>query len=565
CPVGGFQPARLVGSSWFSCSSQGCWPFTAELTRVVRCSSTSTTLPSSWSAPLGLHTTLQQARNTASAPHPTQTVLGLAKHTGSSVYQWREVVVAPDGVELLLDFKAPAGHSQSPSRYRSWSTQPVTSKASGQPCSLSETPIVFILHGIGGGSESRLARLLSDAAVARGWRAVVYNRRGHGESTLLPASLHPVKKSRPSSGTRSPTQGGLPSQPLSAQQVAAALSAATSAAAASLVRLASSARGSRTSVPSGPCTQEAAAQELASQPAKLQPFHNTVSAGIPSSTCTQGDTPAEGPAPQAEGPDRAAEVQRKQSLMQSMCKVFPRHSDVDDLAAVAQHLAQLFPTAPKLALGFSQGSNVLCHYLGLHANDPPPFTAAISVSNAFDLVTGTAALHLDWVTDALITRPLKRLLRKELAAVTELKEARNLQLDLVKALSTHHVREFDQALLVPAFGFGSVDEYYHTQSCKDVLMDIRTPLLLLNNLDDPVIPPALSLLGQEAASRNPALIAVCTKRGGHLGWLQVLAALPALHTACLMPWYTILSSYLPGASPLVPHKGLHLSRTSSGP
>ncbi|GFH26709.1 uncharacterized protein HaLaN_24901 [Haematococcus lacustris] len=97
-------------------------------------------------------------------------------------------------------------------------------------------------------------------------------------------------------------------------------------------------------------------------------------------------------------------------------------------------------------------------------------SSAISVSNAFDLVTGTAALHLDWVTDALITRPLKRLLRKELAAVTELKEARNLQLDLVKALSTHHVREFDQALLVPAFGFGSVDEYYHTQSCKDVLM-----------------------------------------------------------------------------------------------
>ncbi|KAL6748428.1 hypothetical protein V8C86DRAFT_1154470 [Haematococcus lacustris] len=428
------------------------------------------------------------------------------------------------------------------------------------------------MASVGGGSESRLARLLSDAAVARGWRAVVYNRRGHGESTLLPASLHPVKKSRPSSGTRSPTQGGLPSQPLSAQQVAAALSAATSAAAASLVRLASSARGSRTSVPSGPCTQEAAAQELASQTTKLQPFHNTVSAGIPSSTCTQGATPAEGPAPQTEGPDRAAEVQRKQSLMQSMCKVFPRHSDVDDLAAVAQHLAQLFPTAPKLALGFSQGSNVLCHYLGLHANDPPPFTAAISVSNAFDLVTGTAALHLDWVTDALITRPLKRLLRKELAAVTELKEARNLQLDLVKALSTHHVREFDQALLVPAFGFGSVDEYYHTQSCKDVLMDICTPLLLLNNLDDPVIPPALSLLGQEAASRNPALIAVCTKRGGHLGWLQgwlgrpwlvdvmvdymqaVLAAgaaglLPGFATAQQQPEEAPIATVQPGSAP----------------
>ncbi|KAJ9529670.1 hypothetical protein QJQ45_014402 [Haematococcus lacustris] len=52
----------------FSCLSQGCWPFTAELTRLVRCSSTSTTLSQRRSVPLGLHITLQQARSTASAP-----------------------------------------------------------------------------------------------------------------------------------------------------------------------------------------------------------------------------------------------------------------------------------------------------------------------------------------------------------------------------------------------------------------------------------------------------------------------------------------------------------------
>ncbi|KAJ9532988.1 hypothetical protein QJQ45_018070, partial [Haematococcus lacustris] len=33
CPAGGFQPAGLVALSLFSCLSQGCWPFTAELTR----------------------------------------------------------------------------------------------------------------------------------------------------------------------------------------------------------------------------------------------------------------------------------------------------------------------------------------------------------------------------------------------------------------------------------------------------------------------------------------------------------------------------------------------------
>ncbi|KAJ9510978.1 hypothetical protein QJQ45_027796 [Haematococcus lacustris] len=48
----------------------GCRPFTAELDLVVRRSSTSTTLPHRWPTPLDLHTTLQQARNTASAPQP---------------------------------------------------------------------------------------------------------------------------------------------------------------------------------------------------------------------------------------------------------------------------------------------------------------------------------------------------------------------------------------------------------------------------------------------------------------------------------------------------------------
>ncbi|KAJ9511761.1 hypothetical protein QJQ45_022634, partial [Haematococcus lacustris] len=84
CPAGGFQPAGLVALSLSSSSSQGCWPFTAELTRLVRCSSARTTLPRRWPAPLGLHTTLRQARNTASAPQPPAVpMLAAPKNTTS--------------------------------------------------------------------------------------------------------------------------------------------------------------------------------------------------------------------------------------------------------------------------------------------------------------------------------------------------------------------------------------------------------------------------------------------------------------------------------------------------
>ncbi|KAJ9518846.1 hypothetical protein QJQ45_026109 [Haematococcus lacustris] len=93
CPAGGFQPAGLVGCSRSSSSSHGYWPCTAELTQVVRCSSISTTLPRSWSVPLGLHTTLQQARSTASAPHPPPVPMLVApkKTTSCLARPWRSM------------------------------------------------------------------------------------------------------------------------------------------------------------------------------------------------------------------------------------------------------------------------------------------------------------------------------------------------------------------------------------------------------------------------------------------------------------------------------------------
>ncbi|KAL6759439.1 hypothetical protein V8C86DRAFT_2575184, partial [Haematococcus lacustris] len=92
CPAGGFQPARLEGCSRSSSSSHGYWPLTAELTWVVRCHSTSTTLPRSWSVPLGLHTTFQQARNTASAPQPPLVPIAAPKNTTSCLEgPWRSM------------------------------------------------------------------------------------------------------------------------------------------------------------------------------------------------------------------------------------------------------------------------------------------------------------------------------------------------------------------------------------------------------------------------------------------------------------------------------------------
>ena len=51
-----------------------------------------------------------------------------------------------------------------------------------------ETPLVLCLHGLGGNSHSRNMELFVFSALKRGYRCVVYNRRGHGGVSLLPVA-----------------------------------------------------------------------------------------------------------------------------------------------------------------------------------------------------------------------------------------------------------------------------------------------------------------------------------------------------------------------------------------
>ena len=51
------------------------------------------------------------------------------------------------------------------------------------------TPFILCLHGMGGHSQSRYLQLFTQSAKRRGYRSVVYNRRGHGGTSLLPVPL----------------------------------------------------------------------------------------------------------------------------------------------------------------------------------------------------------------------------------------------------------------------------------------------------------------------------------------------------------------------------------------
>lgn len=90
-----------------------------------------------------------------------QTLLQSMARVDKSIQYEREVITTEDGVYLSLDWKQ---------------NNTIMNK---------ETPIVLCLHGLGGDSKSRCMQTFTNISLKKGYRTVVYNRRGHGGTSLL--------------------------------------------------------------------------------------------------------------------------------------------------------------------------------------------------------------------------------------------------------------------------------------------------------------------------------------------------------------------------------------------
>jgi len=79
------------------------------------------------------------------------------------------------------------------------------------------------------------------------------------------------------------------------------------------------------------------------------------------------------------------------------------------------------------------------------------------------------------------------------------------------------IYDFDDVFTAPAFGFGTADNYYATQSSAGFLERIRIPALLVQAKDDPLIP--FAVFNHPAFATNPFLTLVAPDCGGHVGFI----------------------------------------------
>ncbi|WNG60885.1 alpha/beta hydrolase [Archangium gephyra] len=185
--------------------------------------------------------------------------------------------------------------------------------------------------------------------------------------------------------------------------------------------------------------------------------------------------------------------------------------DIGDALSVIKHLRARL-TGPLFAAGFSLGANVLLRLME-ETGDNSLVDAAAAVSAPFDL--GACADTLDG------PGPFQLLYRERFLRTLKNKAREKLRrfpgvFDGAAMERAHTIRGFDDAVTAPLHGFRDATHYYAEASSGPRLHAIRRPTLLLSAKDDPMIPPSTHPRDVES---NPALHAVITERGGHVGFV----------------------------------------------
>jgi uncharacterized protein len=164
--------------------------------------------------------------------------------------------------------------------------------------------------------------------------------------------------------------------------------------------------------------------------------------------------------------------------------------------------------------GYSMGGNLVAKMAGEFAESAPrQLRGVCAVCPSLDLAA--CADELERWDNYLYQARFVRGLLKHYARKVELFPAQYSK-DGFGPIRT--VREFDDEITAPHFGFKDAEDYYEQASAKNVVGQIRVPFLLITAQDDPFVP--YKAIRAAGVGRNPAIRFVEPEHGGHCGFVS---------------------------------------------
>jgi hypothetical protein len=180
---------------------------------------------------------------------------------------------------------------------------------------------------------------------------------------------------------------------------------------------------------------------------------------------------------------------------------------VADLEAVLAS-SEVFGRERIVLVGFSLGGHLVSRFASL--SPPPSVRAVAAVCPPLDLALGADAI------DAPARRPYLRYVLSGMCEIYEAVAARaDVPIPVSEARAIRSLREWDERIIAPRFGFRDADHYYREVSVGPRLGAIEIPTLLVVGDRDPMIPLEVVRPSLDGASRSVDARIV---PGGHVGF-----------------------------------------------
>jgi len=186
----------------------------------------------------------------------------------------------------------------------------------------------------------------------------------------------------------------------------------------------------------------------------------------------------------------------------------------EDYRAVLEELAKGNGFTQVFFAGYSMGGNLVTKMAGEFGDAAPRALRGVcGICPAIDLAASADALqkrenyfYQRWFVKGLMARYARKVaLFPQIYSRDGLGKIRS-------------VREFDDAITAPSFGYRDAQEYYEAAGARKVVARVHVPTLMITAQDDPFVPyeSFLAALVEE----NPAIRFVAPERGGHCGFIS---------------------------------------------
>src|SRR6267378_4819628 len=164
--------------------------------------------------------------------------------------------------------------------------------------------------------------------------------------------------------------------------------------------------------------------------------------------------------------------------------------------------------------GYSMGGNLVTKMAGEFGSAVPKALRGVcAVCPALDL--GACADALERWDNYLYQRRFVKGLMSRYARKHNLFPERYPIADLPPVRT---VRQFDDVITAPQFGYRDAQDYYDHVGAKRVGAQIRVPMLSITAQDDPFVPYGSLLTAK--INQNPAIQFVAPQHGGHCGFIS---------------------------------------------